>query len=582
MLPPSSLQIPKPTGRSRFSKALPAIPGLDTSSPELPSVPATLSSSSTSTAPVSTASVVRSSDGTAYSAPDYPPNKTQVHTAPTQPAPSSTRHEGNSAGVPQGRNLTRQPMPMGHSTISSQPQPPPPSKDDGTVQRPSSPAQPLNGEPKLGAPSPPRQQIWQRRSLKGSRELPDLRLNHSHGSTASTSTISTITAAQKPQPPPKSPPPPALAEKSTTNTVDSPARGKAPDQRAKEHRTMGQVTSKLDRLRNKFHSPHASKDSTKSAKSDQTAPSVKRPPTPEYQKEDRKADDLNTFVSPVSPASSPEPANKTASDAPTTVSEQMPSGSCPDELRPRARKAAPVPTPAPTLQPVKSLPDLKTNVPPPTSTEPLPPASAFPSSGRNSPAFDMAPRGRQPGPPGAYPPSSRNTSARPSSRGSVRPGVGPRFPPPESDPRLVRSPSGEFMYKGRDGTLYPEMKENPNPDPRAARFPKQCEELPTPGAVFKAVPLKTSHFECYQRHKNMLRRPNRRYPLACQTCRKQDSDDRFSCSFCYVRMCESCLRLFETKQRDLRALVDELSSSGTLSLSSPTRPGSALGLQINF
>lgn len=138
------------------------------------------------------------------------------------------------------------------------------------------------------------------------------------------------------------------------------------------------------------------------------------------------------------------------------------------------------------------------------------------------------------------------------------------------------------MYKGRDGTLYPEMKELPDPDPKAARFPQQVSELPSSGAIFKAPALRQTHFKCYQKHKSMLRRPNRRYALACQTCQKEDTEDRFSCSFCYVRMCEACLKTFETKQRDLQALLDELSNNGTLSLSSPTRRGSALGLQINF
>ena len=140
------------------------------------------------------------------------------------------------------------------------------------------------------------------------------------------------------------------------------------------------------------------------------------------------------------------------------------------------------------------------------------------------------------------------------------------------------------MYKGRDGTLYPEMKEIGDPDPQAARFPQQTDELPSPGAIFKAAPLRQSHFKCYQNHKTMLRRPNRRYPLACQTCQKEDAEDRFSCNFCYVRICKACLGAFEAKQRDLQAFMEEQprSHDRTLSLSSPTRRGSALGLEINF
>lgn len=273
------------------------------------------------------------------------------------------------------------------------------------------------------------------------------------------------------------------------------------------------------------------------------------------------------------------------------------------EAKPITRKAvpaaapvsAPASAPVPTSQASKSVSDQKARTPP-TGYGSIPPAATFPRSGRhspapsfsrsgrNSPAPDMAPRGRQPGPPGAFPPSSRNTSARPSSRGSIRPGGPGRMSGPEPEPRWVRSSSGDLCYRGRDGTLYPEMTEDlPEPDPEAMRFPIKSEELPAMGTIFKALPLKDSHFNCYQRHKTIQRRPNRRYPLACQVCEKQDTEDRFACSFCHVKMCSSCMSTFETKGRDLKALQAELSlNTGTLSLSSPTRPGSALGLEISF
>lgn len=541
----------------------------------------------------STASVVRSSDGTAYSAVE-PHAHNEHDKSESQIASSASNHEvkesvstiADSFPPPPPRKSPAD----GKQTSASSTPPPPPSKDNASqAERPSTPPKPLQVGPELGAPSPPRQQIWRRRSIKGSRELPDLRLDYSHGSTASTSTISTIT--QKPLPIPK----PSPIEGSPADPGSGSAQGKreaAPEPPAKEGPTMGSGSSKIDRLKKKFHVSHRSDDTTKSSKSNGSAPVVNRPPTPEYQREEEKTPVINSFVSPVSPASSPEIHQGASSNISKDLPQQPPVETAKIQAKPPSRKAVPAPN-LPALQPTKSMPDLKKKGPSPTH-EPMPPMSAQPPSGRNSPApgphpssgrnspapCPHPPRGRQPGrpsgPPGAYPPSSRASSARPSSRGSVRPGPRPRAP--EED-RWTRSPTGGMCYRGRDGTLYPEMKAG-EPDPKALNFPLASAEIPEDGTVFKPVTIKQSHYNCYHRHKSMLRRANRRYPLACQVCDKGDTDDRFACTFCHLRLCEPCLKAFDTKGRDLHALMQDPPVSGTLSLSSPTRPGTALGLQV--
>ncbi len=421
--------------------------------------------------------------------------------------------------------------------------------------------------------------IWRRRSLNGSRELTDLSLDNSQGSTASASAAPVFKPYRKPEPAAQASEPP-VPQKDVAPRPSSPNRELPPKLPAKDGSIMGHGLSKIEDLKNKFHKQRRSNDSVSSVKKGQPAPMVNRPPTPEYQKEEAKAAPIKTFVSTVSPNSSPEPARDKSSASANSTRQVPLADRSNTETNPSARPILPpIDTTTPALQPAKSLPNLQSKFMR-TSHEPLPPVSAIPSSGRNSPAFDSVPRGRQSGASVGY--HSRNNSARPSSRGSMRPSGPARFPPSDSDPRLVRSSTGDLMYKGRDGTLYGEMKDLPNPDPSATRFPRSQSELPDSGAIFKAASLKPSHFHCYQKHKNMLRRPNKRYPLACQTCQKHDTEDRFSCSFCYVRMCESCLSTFEAKNRDLKALTDEMSPDGALSLTSPTRRGSALGLQINF
>lgn len=142
-----------------------------------------------------------------------------------------------------------------------------------------------------------------------------------------------------------------------------------------------------------------------------------------------------------------------------------------------------------------------------------------------------------------------------------------------------------MMYRGRDGTLYPEMKDPGTPDPKAMYFPTHPQGRIPEGTILPAAPLRNSHYVCYQKHRNMGRRVNRQYPLACQTCDKADVEDRHVCTFCQLRICSPCFEKFNAKGRDLKLFMESVKSPelpNVLTLSSGERSGSALGLQINF
>ncbi|KAG9254969.1 uncharacterized protein F5Z01DRAFT_62718 [Emericellopsis atlantica] len=548
-----------------------------------------------------TASIIRSSDGTAYSTVDSTTTDSPDHDAPSAYlAPSHGKHLARpslSTITSVGTQKTLVPAP-----------PPAPPKDDITTQRTESPVRGLGHD--FGASSPPRQQIWQRRrSLNGSRDLPDLRLDKSHGSTASCSSISTIRASQKPLPPLKasstSPDPPAEASDSTEREV-------APALPANDSEAMGHASSKINKLKKVLRKSHTSEDMAKSISggSVTTTTQLISPPTPEYQHQDVQTPVMSSFTAPDSPATSPERhAPHLTITANLSKERPQPQGQPAKETKAITRKAVPVSTqpkaePEPAvLHPAKSLPSLQTNLPPTPSQQSLPPASARPHSGRASPAPDQASRGRQrtprgppggpgpfsgqPGPPGSYggfpqPPGNNSrptsvSSARPSSRGSVRPNGPPRRP--DAEPRMVMSANGDLCYRGRYGTLYPEMKPKEEPYPDPVPFPATTKEPSAPGTIFKAVPVRERHMNCFQNHRFMSKRQNKVYPLACQTCEKADNEDRWGCAFCSLRVCESCYKLLNESKRDLGTLMDSLPQPSTLSLSSPLRPGSALGLQ---
>lgn len=71
------------------------------------------------------------------------------------------------------------------------------------------------------------------------------------------------------------------------------------------------------------------------------------------------------------------------------------------------------------------------------------------------------------------------------------------------------------------------------------------------------------------------------YSLACQTCRVENSDKRWQCAFCRLRVCEKCLRALQAMDRDLGSLLEWL-EGGSQATSSSSRPststsGGALG-----
>ncbi|GJC95214.1 hypothetical protein ColKHC_04040 [Colletotrichum higginsianum] len=360
-----------------------------------------------------------------------------------------------------------------------------------------SPAPPakLERAPTVGSPtsyvsstSPQQQQqrpLWRRRSVRSERniEVSNLQLAVSHGSTAA----SQPNTAQTAPPSAALPPTPAQQQQQQQpqnqqqfplrSTSNLPGRNVRPvpsqPQPAEAADTMGQEASrlktKISHLRDGHHHQGAANPGI--SHSDTALSPTQRLPTPDYEKEDVKTQQHvvdRILVSPVSPASSPEPAG---------VRDQAGAESKPS----LPRKAVT----ARNLHAAHSLPQMRVDGPVTSS---------------------------------------------------------------EAPPTITK----DFAYR--------ELKTAnlPPADPRASYFPTQGSEPPSPGIVYKALPLKESMLDCYVRHRVMDRTRNRNYALTCQTCGRADTEDRFKCQFCYVRMCAACLHIFNGHRRDLRKLVAHL------------------------
>lgn len=461
--------------------------------------------------------------------------------------------------------------------------PPPPPKDEPAAE--------------LSTPSSPRPEIWKRRPhmTQASRELPGLTLDYSHGSTADTQ----LPADQdKDQAPPEAVK--AAVQRAPPFAGGLPGRNIRPSLGAKDQpppdaQTMGSETSKLKQIKDRLGSQRSeSVSSTSGAKAGfPGAPTVQRPPTPEYRKEDVKQLTVERFISPVSPASSPEAPRGASPD----FSKDLPPKPLKDSQL-AAANTQPISRKAISISPSQDLAVAKNSSRPPsdannTITSSQATVSPVLRKGDTAPTPVAAP---VPAPVTASLPND-SVSARPRVSGGTgtaavqsQPAVTQTdvsqtaksqqsTPQPTSDPRLLKSETQGLLYRGRDGTLYPEMKVEGEPHPKATYFPTQTySSLPKDG-IIKAMPLTNTHFNCFQQHKTMSRRSNKNCPLTCQACERADLEDRWACSFCHMRICDACHRKLGSYQWDLRRLVDNLANAGPFSQS---RPDTAPGLQATL
>lgn len=516
---------------------------------------------------------------------------------PTQRRESNNRSSPVYHASPAVSAFTPRKSSIGATTTSSRstvrqvgadaPQPPP--KDNGP--QPSSPPKQLPAIPATQVSSSPTgAEIWRRRPQHGhqnSKEVPGLRLHESHGSTASISSIQTavnlaakLENESKPETPPKTSTPkqrPAVTGLPGRNIRPAAAAAKdeqpSSQQQKNQSQTtgaMGTATSKLKQIKDNFRSSKSSDKAVSGPGSSQypIRGDSKRPPTPEYRKGDASApSNVDTVVKPASPVSTAGSPKASDSETPKALP-AAPKPAEPTRTGSRPRLGS-LPQAHPNLRAATSTPTLR--------KDDLSPNRSMPSRGE-SPPSNVDSRGSS---------NTRNSGDSAASGGSRRLGAqGPgdqlRRPATAtgSDPRIVHSDSQGSLYKGRDGTLYAEMKVSGEPDPKATYFPIQTDKPIAPGTIISAKPLRESHYNCFQKHRTMNRRTNRNYPLTCQTCDRADVEDRFVCSFCHLRICEPCLRALSGHQKVLRRLMDQLGTSTPLSLMSSSRPGSALGLEL--
>lgn len=419
---------------------------------------------------------------------------------------------------------------------------------------------PTVGSPTSIASGPSSQRpIWRRRSVKSDRnmEVTDLKLADSHGSTAASQPNTAQTSHSAVPPPAQQRFPP----RSTSNLPGRNIRPVPPQNQVPTADNMGQETS---RLKEKIARMRGGEEGTNPgvSHSDTALSPTQRLPTPDYEKEDVKTPVVNTVVSPVSPASSPEPGRDQASN---------------EAKPPIPRKAVT----ARNLHVAHSQPQLRVDEPitnseaPPTVTRDFAVSPVSPD-----PQNQFRPRAASNQHQQPQQHQQHQQQQQQQQRGQWQQ-PGREYMPNAPAPAFAQ---GDMRPASKDQRHEPveyrelSVKDLPPADPRASFFPIHDSEPPSPGMVYKALPLKESMLDCYVKHRVMDRTRNRNYALTCQTCGKADTEDRFKCQWCYVRMCASCLQIFNGNRRDLRKLLSHLEGNPQ-SGGSQERPATAAGIE---
>lgn len=494
------------------------------------------------------------------------------------------------------------------------PPPPPPLKD---IHRPNTPPvsrkpQPQASQSPVDTQSPsaavnssPQDQLWRRRSVRSEKNLavPELKLATSHGSTATS--VANSSQGGMGGPSPHSHP---VGSQGQSGPVASPAGTRVPPPRTPNaafpgrnirpaaslqqittHDThMGQKTSSLAKEptakgRNDGEAATATaRDATQVAPSPvptvspmKSMPNISSPqsivrlPTPEYESSDVKHPILETVVSPVSPASSPDlPTEAKSAAVPNGNTNGNPTAE--GETHVRHAKSSP------SLAPKSGTPTFAGH--PPMGLPASPAASRTPSQ-TQFPARTSSKTGDQYRP---YVAAGRRDPTGPSTK----------LPVPQQREHQYRQPAtvravSENGSVASDETVRPrppvfdiidDYSDAPEPSletaeaeesdmtdhPGAALFPRNWYKPAPAEEIMDARPLESKHFRCLTSHRYMTAARQRVNPIACRTCGYKDRNaDCYICSACHLNICAGCSGSLRRLRGNLEQLLEKLQAKNS-------------------
>ncbi|KAF1964704.1 hypothetical protein BU23DRAFT_51544 [Bimuria novae-zelandiae CBS 107.79] len=181
---------------------------------------------------------------------------------------------------------------------------------------------------------------------------------------------------------------------------------------------------------------------------------------------------------------------------------------------------------------------------PPVSTSPPPKESSISTDeGQNTTADTTTPRSTS----AVSPVKTKLPTTQPVS---FPPRSAPRAPPPSAFTSL---PSQQRLG-------IPEAMESAPESPTTPPF-VPLTDAPVPRST---APITEKHLHCYSRHATFVWSRNDYQPMACMICNKNDQERRWSCVWCYLRICVDCsVELQKTPGRDLQSMLRKRGAEAT-------------------
>lgn len=161
-----------------------------------------------------------------------------------------------------------------------------------------------------------------------------------------------------------------------------------------------------------------------------------------------------------------------------------------------------------------------------------------------------------PVPPGGEAPlvyPSLSVSAATSDHSTITQGTARPRSPPLTSSTLSPPPSSHAMSPplSTATSSRPSTANSQNPSSIYSPFTRQ--QIPIP---ITAPPVNLIHLNCYQSHRRVLKLPNKHYPVPCMICKVDNTEQRWKCAWCCLRVCTDCIdALRKVEGKDLRVVL---------------------------
>jgi len=151
---------------------------------------------------------------------------------------------------------------------------------------------------------------------------------------------------------------------------------------------------------------------------------------------------------------------------------------------------------------------------------------------------------------------SLSVSAATSDHSTITQGTAHAHSPPPTTFTLSPPSSSHALSPplSANTSSRPSTATSQNPSSIYSPFTRQQTPIP-----ITAPPIGLTHFNCYQSHRRVLKLPNKHYPVPCMICKVDNTEQRWKCAWCCLRVCTECMdALRKVEGKDLRVVVRAL------------------------